>query len=335
MGSITTPGQLKQQGEFYLQLATLSRAGVTIMQALDVLVSSPPNRRLGAIAARLRETIERGSTFTEAMRSTGRHMPEFDVALIEAGETSGRMSESFRLLGEFYQERGRLMSQVISALIYPAFLFHFAVLIFPTSLLAEFVWQGKTEKFLVSKLQILLPVYVVVFVVIWALQSSRGRRWRNFIEQIFSMIPIVAGTQRDLALARLCAALEALINAGVTIIEAWDIAARGAGSQRIERAVAAVKPRLLEGETPGEAITSQRVYPDLFTSTYRTGEVSGQLDDALRRLYRIYMESATTGLQRLATWLPKIIYLGVVLAIAYQIISFWTGYFDQINQLTK
>jgi hypothetical protein len=63
--------------------------------------------------------------------------------------------------------------------------------------------------------------------------------------------------------------------------------------------------------------------------------VSGQLDDALRRLYRIYMESATTGLQRLATWLPKIIYLGVVLAIAYQIISFWTGYFDQINQLTK
>src|SRR3954471_22300396 len=89
MALITTPGRLKQQGEFYNQLASMTRAGVTIVQAVDVLRKSPPNRKLGAIAKRLSETIERGSTFTEAMRSTGGHLPEFDVALIEAGEMSG------------------------------------------------------------------------------------------------------------------------------------------------------------------------------------------------------------------------------------------------------
>jgi type IV pilus assembly protein PilC len=335
MALITTPGRLKQQGEFYHQLASMTRAGVTIVQAIDILRKNPPNRRLGHVANQLGDAVLRGSTFTEAMRSSGRHLPEFDIALIEAGETSGRLAECFKLLGDFYVERGQLISKVISALIYPLFLFHFAVLIFPTSLLAEFVWQGKTEKFLANKLEILVPVYAGVFILMWCFQAERGRRWRNTVEQILHMIPMVSATQRDLALARLCAALEALINAGVTIIEAWDIAARASGSQRVERAVAAVKPRLIAGETPSEAISSQRVYPELFTSSYRTGEVSGQLDDALRRLYRHYLESATTGLQRLAAWTPKIIYFGVMIAIAYQIIKFWTGYFDQINQLTK
>src|SRR3954471_23424549 len=119
MALITTPGRLKQQGEFYLQLASMTRAGVTIIQAVDVLRKSPPNRRLGAIAARLGETMERGATFTDAIRSSGQHVPEFDVALIEAGETSGRLGESVRFPGEFYQERAKMVSQMISAMIYP------------------------------------------------------------------------------------------------------------------------------------------------------------------------------------------------------------------------
>jgi type IV pilus assembly protein PilC len=335
MALITTPGHLKQQGEFYHQLASMTRAGVTIVQAIDILKKNPPNRNLREIASRVSDAVLRGATFTEAMRTTGRHLPEFDLALIEAGETSGRLAECFKLLGDFYVERGQLISKVISALVYPLFLFHFAVLIFPTSLLAEFVWQGKSEKFILNKLEILIPVYAGVLILIWCFKAERGRRWRNTMEQILHTIPMVSSTQRDLALARLCAALEALINAGVTIIEAWDIAARASGSNRIERAVADARPRLVVGETPSEAISNQRVYPDLFTSSYRTGEVSGQLDEALRRLYRHYLESATTGLQRLAAWTPKIIYFGVMLAIAYQIIKFWTGYFDQIDQLTK
>ena len=335
MALITTPGQLKQQGQFYLQLASMTRAGVTIVQAVEVLRKSPPNRKLGVIAGRIGESIERGATFTEAMRSIGRHLPEFDVALIEAGETSGRLAESFKLLGDFYQEQARLVSRVISAMIYPVFLLVFAVLIFPTSLLSELVWYGRTGKYFANKLQLLLPLCAVTFVVIWALQARRARAWRNFLERLFSIVPVVGGLQRNLALARLSAALEALINAGVTIIEAWDIAAQAAGSQRIERAVAEAKLQLLQGETPGEVISQQPIYPDLFTSTYRTGEVSGQLDDALRRMYRHYMEAATTSMDRLAIYVPKLAYLGVAIAIAYQVLSFYSGYFNQLNEIMK
>jgi type II secretory pathway component PulF len=335
MGFITTPARLKQQGSFYHQLASMTRAGVTIVQSVEVLHRSPPNAALGRMAAHIAELILRGSTFTEAMRSLGRQLPEFDVSLLEAGETSGRLAECFQLLGDFYTERGRLAAQVVSALLYPAFLFHFALLIFPVSLLTELVWQGNATNFLVNKITILLPTYALILFFLWSMQAQRGRAWRNFMEGLLNAIPLVSKTRRDLALARLCAALEALINAGVTIIEAWDIAARASGSHAIQRAVAEAKPRLLEGETPADAIEDQRIYPDLFKGSYRTGEISGQLDDALRRLYRHYMESATEGLERITTWAPKILYLGVALAIAYQIIQFWSGYFDQINKVMQ
>lgn len=335
MAFITTPGRLKQQGSFYHQLGSMTRAGVAIVQALETVRRTPPNAMLGRIAGRAAELIRQGSSFTDAVRHSGRELPEFDIALLEAGETSGRLAECFQLLGDFYTERGRLASQVISALLYPAFLFHFALLIFPVSLLTELVWQGKASNYLLNKVQILLPTYALIWFLIWSMQARRGRGWRNMIEGFLNAIPLVSTTRRDLALARLCAAMEALINAGVTIIEAWDIAARASGSHAIQRAVAEAKPRLLQGETPAEAISQQRVYPELFKGSYRTGEISGQLDDALRRLYRHYMESATQGLERITTWAPKLIYIGVMLAIGYQIIKFWSSYFDQINKVMQ
>jgi type II secretory pathway component PulF len=86
MALITTPGQLKQQGEFYHQLASMTKAGVTIVQAIDILRRNPPNRKLRAVADRVGESaVLRGATFTEAMRSTGRHLPEFDMCAHRGG----------------------------------------------------------------------------------------------------------------------------------------------------------------------------------------------------------------------------------------------------------
>ena len=74
-------------------------------------------------------------------------------------------------------------------------------------------------------------------------------------------------------------------------------------------------------------------FPELFTSLYSTGELSGQLDDALRRLYRHYQEEASRKLHLAAQWAPRLIYMIVLLAVAYQIVSFWSGYYSQMNEL--
>jgi type IV pilus assembly protein PilC len=335
MGLIVTPGQLKQKGEFYNQLASMTAAGITIVQGVDMLRRTAPNRALKRTAEQVMEGLVRGQNFTESLRASGRDVPEFDTSLIEAGEASGRIDQCFRLLADFYQERGRLLSTVITQLMYPVFLLHFAVLIFPTSLLADLVWKSEAGPFLINKIRTLIPIYLVLGFILWLFGSNRGPRLRSGIERVMLMIPGIGGLRRDLALARLSAALEALINAGVTIIEAWDLAARASGSQRIMRAVEENKPRLQTGELPSDAIETHSIFPELFVSSYRTGEISGKLDDALRRLYRHYQESATEGLQRFAQWFPRLIYFGVAIVVGYQIISFYAGYFKQLDDVMK
>ena len=333
MSIIVTPSQLKAQGEFYIQLAQMTAAGVTIAQGVEMLKRSAPSPNFRRIAEATSRGLQLGQPFAEALRGASRTIPEFDVALIEAGEHSGRLDQCLRILGDYYKERGTMASRMLSQLMYPIFLFHFAIFLFPMPLFTGLILNGATGAFLKNKLAILIPFYAALLFFFWIVKSDRNAAIRNMVEQVALRIPFISGLRRCLSLARLCAALEALINAGVTIIEAWDLAARASGSQQLMRAVAQVRPQIVSGELPSDAIAAQGVYPDLFVSSYRTGEMSGQLDDALRRMYRYYQEAATDGLNRLTEWLPKIVYFIVAIAVGYQVISFYAGYFNQVNNI--
>lgn len=332
MAVIITPQRLKEQGEFYYQLATLTGAGIPLMQAAEALRRSPPNRALRRVAETLISGMAQGATFTDSLRMTGRHLPEFDIALIEAGESSGRLDQCFRLLANYYDEKARLTSMVLGQMVYPAFMVHLAALIFPTNLLSAAVWQGAFGPWLLHKAMIFVPLYGACFFLILAFQSRRSSGWRATLERFLHYIPLIGKARQDLAIARLSAALEALLNAGVLVIQSWELAARASGSPRIERAEAEARPRLASGETPGEVISSQNVYPELFTSSYRAGEISGRLDETLRRMRELYHESATRRLRAIADWLPKLVYLAVVIAIAWQVISFWSNYFGEAQK---
>ena len=146
------------------------------------------------------------------------------------------------------------------------------------------------------------------------------------IESIFRRIPILGTARHFLALARLAAALEALISAGVNIIEAWDLAANASGSPALRRAVAAMKPKIAAGQTPAEEVRKCSAFPVIFANLYTSGEISGKLDETLRRLYAHYQEEGTHKLQLFAQWMPRLIYVLVAVMVAYNIIQFWIGY---------
>ena len=78
---------------------------------------------------------------------------------------------------------------------------------------------------------------------------------------------------------------------------------------------------------PAELVRACPLFPETFDNLYASGEISGKLDETLRRLYTYYQEEGTLKLQAFATWTPRLIYLVIVLCIAYFIIQFYTGYF--------
>ncbi len=326
--TLVLPGQFTRRAELYHQLSQLTMAGLPIMRALEQLERNPPALVFREPLRQIIHEIAAGCTFTESVQRSGNWISAFDLALLEAGERSGRLDAGFRVLADYYTARARTVRQVIGDLAYPVFLLHFAIFIFP---FAQLFTTGNWLRYLAQTFGVLLPLYVVVALLIYAAQGKHGERWRALIERLLHPVPLLGSGRRDLALARLAMALEALISAGVSIIEAWELAATVSGSPELRRTAQAWLPQVRAGQTPAEALRASGQFPDLFANQYATGEVSGKLDSVLTRLHQYYQEEGTRKLHAVAQWTPRVIYLLVALMIAWRIISFYTGYFKQVQ----
>jgi type II secretory pathway component PulF len=328
MPLIITPAQLECRAELYHQLAILIAAGMTIRQGLEQLKQHPPSRSLQPAIARWLDHLNDGCTVTEAVRKMGRWMPSFDLALVEAGEQSGRLDACFKLLSLYYQERAQMARQVISDLLYPLFILHFAVVLFP---FIEWFKTGNLFRFLATILGVLVPLYAGAFLLLLACQGRHGEGWRALIERLLHPIPFLGTARRNLALARLAAALEALLNAGVSILAGWDLAATASGSPALHRIVRSWKDPLEHGSTPSELVSSSPAFPDVFRNLYHTGEISGTLDESLKRLHKFYQEEGSRKMRMVAQWTPRLVYFGILIYVALRIIAFYTGYFREID----
>jgi type II secretory pathway component PulF len=328
MPLIVTPGQFSQRAELYHQLGQLTAAGLGLIPALEHLQQHPPSRAFRAPLGLIIGELSKGSTFAESLQHAGRWATAFDVALLDAGERSGRLDAGFRLLADYYADRARIVRQVIVDIAYPAFILHFAVVLFP---FPEFFRTGNAILYLAKVLGVLLPIYVGTFLLIFAAQGRHGETWRALMERLLHPVPILGTARRYLALSRLSASLEALLSAGVTIIEAWELAAVASGSPALRRAVFAWKPQLLAGKTPAELATVTREFPEMFSNQYASAEISGKLDETLRRLHKYFQEEGTRKIHAVAQWTPRLIYLIIMLVIAYKIVHFWMGYFQQVR----
>jgi type IV pilus assembly protein PilC len=328
MPFIFTPGQFNQRAELYRQLAQLTSAGIGVVPALEQIKRHPPAPSFREPLQHFLDELAKGQTLADSLQHGG-WLPVFDTALIEAGERSGRLDACFRLLADYYNDRARVIKLVISQLIYPVGLVHLAAVVFLIVMpFAASQFNASLAWLFIRAALVLAPLYGVVVLMIFALQSKHGEPWRARLEALLRPVPLLGTARHYLALSRLAAALEALISAGVNIVEAWNLSATSSGSPAIRRAVAAWKPQLAAGRTPAELVRGCRIFPETFANLYASGEVSGKLDETLRRLYTYYQEEGTLKLQLFATWTPRLAYCIVAGIIAYKIIQFYTSYFN-------
>jgi type II secretory pathway component PulF len=328
VGLVITPGQLRQRAEFYHQLTQLTAAGLGLVHGLQQLERNPPSRAYREPLRQLLQHLAEGYSLTDSVQLLGTWLPAFDTALLQAGEQSGRLDACFRLLSDYYTDRARVARQLLADLAYPLFLFHLAVFIFPFS---QFFISGDWLRYLLQTFGALLPVYGAAALTLFAAQSRHGEKWRAWFESVVHPIPVLGTARRYLALARLAAALEALLSAGVAIIGAWELAATASGSPALRRVVRNWRPLVEAGKMPSEAISASGNFPELFANQYATGEISGKLDETLRRLHAYYQEEGSRKLQAVAQWTPRAIYMAVMLLIAWRVVRFWMGHFKDIS----
>jgi type II secretory pathway component PulF len=339
---MTTPGQLKRRAQLYEQLAATIAAGLPLMQALEM---ASRNRALSGSRATIMALIghlKDGLTFADSMAKIAGWIPEFDRALLSAGEQSGRLDDAFRQLARNYAARARIIRDTLKKLIVTMVTLHVFLIVFPLGLLIAFAWgimDGNYERcipFIIQKFVAFGFMYGAAFFVIYACQGNRSEFWRATMERMFIWVPLLRPAMINLAVARLTAALEALLNAGVPVIRSWELAAAASGSPRLKRDILAWTPHLERGVTPAEMISQINYLPEMFTHQYLAAETSGKHDETLQRLQIYFEEEGFNSLEMFAKVLNGIVYGTVVAIVVYNVISFWVHYYgNMINTINN
>jgi type II secretory pathway component PulF len=103
----------------------------------------------------------------------------------------------------------------------------------------------------------------------------------------------------------------------------------------LHRIVLSWQPQLAAGRTPADLVNESRRFPEMFSNFYASGEISGKLDDSLRKLRQYYLEEGERKLQTLANLTPKVVYLIILICIAFAIIKFYLGIYGPGSDLDK
>ena len=331
---IETPNSFRRRSEFYHQLSVLLQAGVGLTQSLEQI--APPSQHDGL---HIRESIDRlnaGETFSETLIGREKWLPAFDRMMIEAGEAGGRLDDTLRILSDHYHQRSALIRDVLMKLAYPLFIIHFIILMPGIILYGSSLLGGGSASLLGAFFPSLLTLgalYTTVFFVLYLGQANRGFAVRHGIERIWHRTPMFGRAVKELKLSRLSFALYALLNAGVNVREAWESAASASGSPWLATSVRAWLPELDSGSLPSEALQRREEFPRTFRDLYATGEVSGQLDESLQRLAKLYHDEGTRRLKSAAGIATGLVYGLVVITVAIIVIRAWLNYFNMINTI--
>jgi type IV pilus assembly protein PilC len=260
-------------------------------------------------------------------------LADFDIALLSAGEESGRLDASFRLLARYYNSRAKIIRDTIAGLIITFITLHVFFIVFPIGFLTDFVLgivnndYAKCLPFIIEKALVFGGLYGSLWFLAFASQDTRGEGWRRVVEFIMGKIPLLRSAVKYLAVARLAMALDALLSAGVPVIRGWELAATACGSPHLKREIFKWTPELESGTTPSEMVTQIRYFPDMFMQLYHSGEISGKLDETLTRLHTYFEEEGFRKLQAFCRVLNFVVYFLIAITIAIFVIRFWMHYY--------
>jgi general secretion pathway protein F len=325
------------------ELSLLLGAGQQLEQALALIVKSAPSARVRRALSDIRDRIRSGSTFADALESTGQ-FPSLYIAMVRAGESGGTLEQAIERNGILLGRAVQMRETIISALLYPTILVTVAIL--SVGLMLKFVvpqfavlFEG-TEVSLpwITQLVLWLSKWIQQFgvvglvVVLGALLVlPRLKAWFGldlWWDGVILRLPLLGELVAIQQTARFARTLSSLHRSGVPLPLALSLAGKVVANRAIVGLVEAMRVGVREGRTLASALVPRNPIPPLAAHLIRVGEEGGRLDDVLIQVADIYDAKFELAVKRLLGVLEPacvivlgIIIGGIIVAILLAVIS--------------
>ena len=289
---------------FFVQMSLLLRAGIMLPAALDRLAEDFKDAKLGLVLATLRERVAAGVPLNQAMAEYPRVFSSEVMAIVQAGEVSGRLPNVFESLSSYYEWLDGLVGEIRQALIYPLMVMSASlalVLLLFTFIVPKFVGllTGLSLKVplltrvVMSISQVLLHYWPVLLVLAVGVPlglkiALRTPAFGRAFDRALMDLPVFGPLIGMFALSRFTHNLGMLYRAGIPLVRGLEICRHVVGNRAIAQALAEVRLGVLEGTPLSKCLTGQEVFPPTLITMIATGETSGTLDVALQNVADYY-----------------------------------------------
>lgn len=313
------------------QMVSILNAGVTVITALDMLSEQMDNKTLKSALVEAKIYVEKGGTFSDAMRLNPDVFPPIMINMVAAGEASGSMEKSFDRLSTHFEKDDALKGKIKGALTYPIIVMIVAVLVIIVVMIAvipnfvemfadmgtQLPWATRAmmagSDFILHKWFILLPILIAIVVGLkFFFATPTGKL-------LFSKASINAPIFSDLVIksnaSRFSRTLSTLMGAGIPMLDAIEQVAKMMDNVIFREGLMNTKTQVAKGLPLSKPLKDMDVFPTMLVQMVKIGEETGNIEDMMEKVADLYdreVDLATESLTQAMEPLTMVLMAGIV-----------------------
>ena len=317
---------------FNQELAALLKAGMPLLQSLDILRQRTDQPVLKTVLDDVHEQVRGGTSLSDAFASHGDLFPGVYTASLLAGEKSGNLEETLRRYVSYAKVISGVRRRTLSALIYPAILLALSgivVTIILVRVVPEFTSfydsMGATLPLatrLLTRVSLAVTEFFWLIVLLaaagggaiwaWGRQPGRGAQ----LDRLLLRLPFVGNVAIRFSTSQLARTLATLLGGGIPLVNALDVTARSVGNRHVSRHLESIAREVREGKALSVSMHARELFPPVAVKMVEVGESTGALRDMLNAVADFFDEEIETTLGRFMTLIEPLllVVMGIVIA---------------------
>ncbi len=333
------------------QLAILLDAGLPLIRSLRTLEKQSKNPAIKKTLNTAANSVEGGSTFSEALAQHPKTFDKLYLNMIRAGEAAGKMELILNRLAIFMEKAAKISGKVKSAMVYPVIVLVIAgaitaglmIFIVPkfekifSELLEGKPLPGLTQfVMMVSTLMqnhILEGIGIIVGLIVAIKLIGKTSKGKYVFDWIKSNMPLFGPIISKSAIAKFSRTLGTLMGSGVPVLNALNIVKETAGNEVVSNGIMQVHDAVKEGESMAGPLSATKIFPEMVISMIEVGEETGKLPEMLDKIADTYDEEVDNAVGALTSMIEPLMIVGLALIVGTIVIALFMPLISIIETL--
>ena len=329
---------------FNQELATLLKAGMPLVQSLDILRQRVSNPTFKAVLDGVYDKVKAGMALSDAFGEHPDLFPPVYSASLMAGERAGNLDEVIRRYVAYEKVIGTVKRRTISALIYPAILVMMMLVLIGIIMLrvvpafSDFYAQfGRqlplstriiigVSNFVVGNLPLIIVAIIGAAIALASWWKRPGQRAR--VDRMLLQVPWAGETVRKFATSQMARTLGTLLGGGIPLVNALDIASRSMTNRYLASELSVATRSVREGESFAASLRERAAFSDVAVKMVEVGESTGALQEMLNSLAEFFEEEIETEVARFITLIEPVILIIMGAVIALVVLALYMPLFE-------